>query len=679
MKRLSLLPGKMPGNTILMQGNTMNLTTASMACLAGLLAASSVIAAEPPVFESIYQFDTATYGSIGTLQFGSDGRIYSFTTNRQTVAWSIAPNKTAPDLRFIDNPLLPAQPNQTAGSIGIHAGSSRLARDTQGNLFKVVKPNQKDGTPSGTCPYSGADSSVTPPIPIVNYGFIARFGLNRSVERLSVSTAVPICPTGALAIDTSVTPNMLYFVSEIKAGSNIPAENVGTRLYKMPSDNSSPPELLYQFSAAQIAGGAPGFPTLVVSQDRQWLYGLKDGTPGPTTYLYRIRVDGTGFQQLQKFTPATGWPFSQVPGLVEAGDYLYLSVFAGGPNNNGGLLRVPKNFTTDSELQILHAFNGTDGRQMRSMTLAGDGNIYGYTYQGGPANAGTFFRVRPADVPASGQGGVDANIYALSGNASVDGTAPSDLINGPDGKLYGVLGSGMVFALDIGYVPPAPIFHAFTGTTDQVQWLNGAASGSVTLSWNVENAQSCQLEGPEMASRAVAAQDSAVVTPATQGSNSYRLSCDNGSGLPEGTDSRTFVVTAVVPPPLAAITSFSVTPGQVQPLGTVRFGWATQNAQTCKGSWAGSQLPTEQLNSGWADYKTAGAEGEQTFTLTCTGSGGDTVSKDVTVLIKVGASGDGGGESASISVSDGGGPVAPWLLLPLSLLALRRRQAQSVH
>lgn len=653
--------------------------TAVVACLAGVMATGRVFAAEPPVlFDPIYQFDTATYGTIGTLQFGSDGRIYSVTTNRQTVVWSIAPNNTAPDLRFIENPLLPAQPNQTAGPIAIGAGTYRFARDTQGNMLKGVMPNNKDGTPSSTCPYSGADTSIDPPVPIVNYGFIAQFGLNRPVERLSASTAVPICPTGALAIDTSVTPNMLYFVSRITS-SNVPAENVGTRLYKMPSDNSQPPSLMYEFTAAQTAGGAVGFPILVVSQDGQWLYGIKSGTPGPTTFLYRIRTDGTGYQQLNKFTTDTGWPLTQTHGLVEVGDSLYVSVFPGGPNSNGGLLRVSKNFTTDSELQILHAFNGTDGRQMRSMTLAGDGNIYGYTYLGGPANAGTFFRVRPADVPQSGQGGVDANIYALSGDASVDGSQPSDLINGPDGKLYGVLGSGMVFALDIGYVPPAPIFHAFTGTTDQVQWLNGAASGSVTLSWNVENAQSCQLEGPEMASRAVAAQDSAVVTPATQGSNSYRLSCDNGSGLPEGTDSRTFVVTAVVPPPLAAITSFSVTPGQVQPLGTVRFGWATQNAQTCKGSWAGSQLPAEQLNSGWADYKTAGAEGEQTFTLICTGSGGDTVSKDVTVLIKAGASGDGGGESASIEVSDGGGPVAPWLLLPLSLLALRRRQAQSVH
>ncbi len=656
----------------------MLLKTASTAFLAGLLAAGNVFAATPAL-EPIYRLDTSTYGNLSTLQFGSDGRLYSYTMNRTNslgVAWSIAPNQSPLDLKFIDNPSLPQQPGQSPGPINI-GSVSPLVRDAQGHILRGAPPNNLNGQPS-TCPYSGADNSVDPPVPFASYGAIVRFGLDLpQVQILSQSKAVPICATSSLALDTSVTPNMLYFVSDIKAGVNIPAENVGIRLYKMPADNSKAPELVYQFPSQT---GLAEFTKLIVSLDGQWLYGLKSSNQPAQTFLYRVKPDGTGYQQLQNFTAAIGFPFSQQPGLLEQGDYLYIGVFAGGSGNRGSLLRVPKDFTAASELQTLHVFDGSDGRGARNMTRAGDGNIYGLTSLGGNANVGTVFRIRPADVPLSGQGGVDTNIYSFSGDINIDGSNPAELVDGPDGKLYGVLANGLVYALDIGYVPPAPIFRLFNGTPAQVEWRFGGAASNVALSWNVENAQRCQLEGPGMATAQVPASGSAEVTPAVEGANVYRLSCDNGSGLPTGTASATFQVNAVAPPPPPVINTFSVTPDQIESGATVRFGWSTQDAQTCRGSWSGSPLPVDQLSSGWVDFKTEPTEGVKTFTLTCTGAGGDTVSQEVSITVDPykAVEGGGNGGSVGIEVSDSGGPVTPWLLLPLSLLALyRRKQAKT--
>src|SRR5207245_451954 len=102
-----------------------------------------------------------------------------------------------------------------------------------------------------------------------------------------------------------------------------------------------------------------------------------------------------------------------------------------------------------------------------------DGNFYGTTSQGGPANAGTVFQLTPA--------GTFTVLYAFTGGA--DGGYPyAGLIQGADGNFYGTTyhggasGAGTVFRL----TPTGEIavLHAFTGGSDGAYPYAGVTLGT---------------------------------------------------------------------------------------------------------------------------------------------------------------------------------------------------------
>ncbi|MBV8798284.1 MAG: hypothetical protein JO208_00510 [Alphaproteobacteria bacterium] len=103
-------------------------------------------------------------------------------------------------------------------------------------------------------------------------------------------------------------------------------------------------------------------------------------------------------------------------------------------------------------LKVLHNFSGKDGLAPTGMIEASDGNFYGATTSGGdqsgclpPDGCGTLFR-----MDMSGQ------LQRLHVFHKTDGYYPSGLVEGPDGKLYGVTreggqkgggGGGVLFSL----------------------------------------------------------------------------------------------------------------------------------------------------------------------------------------------------------------------------------------
>lgn len=117
--------------------------------------------------------------------------------------------------------------------------------------------------------------------------------------------------------------------------------------------------------------------------------------------------------------------------LLEARDgNFYGTTFAGGARGLGTVFRL----TRAGAATIVHSFGGqaqADGANPTAALMeASDGNLYGATLIGGPANTGTVFRITPA--------GVYSVIYAFERVASGGNFGGiSRLIEGRDGFLYG--------------------------------------------------------------------------------------------------------------------------------------------------------------------------------------------------------------------------------------------------
>jgi len=260
-----------------------------------------------------------------------------------------------------------------------------------------------------------------------------------------------------------------------------------------------------------------------------WLTQSTDGNFYGTTFgggtsnfgtIYRM-TPGGALTSLFFFKGTNGWNPSA--GLTLGGDgNFYGTTFSGGANDFGTVFR----FSTNGGLTLLVSFTGTNGSYLggspRASLVAGsDGQLYGTTEGGGPADAGTVFRITTNgtfanlfnfngtngyDPQSALVEGVDGNFYGttygtyggpISFGANSNGTvfaiSPAgalqtvvsfDFTNGPgpigtlaladDGHFYGTTlqggydGVGVVFRL-----VPAPVITAIT-----------ASSGSVTLVWS---------------------------------------------------------------------------------------------------------------------------------------------------------------------------------------------------
>ncbi len=124
--------------------------------------------------------------------------------------------------------------------------------------------------------------------------------------------------------------------------------------------------------------------------------------------------------------------------------------------------------------QVIHNFTGADGATPYSLTIDRGGSLYGTTYAGGQADAGTVYKLTPKN-----SGWVFSSLYSFSGGA--DGANPGATVKiGPDGAPYGTTvgggdrGQGTVFKLR----PPATacktalcpwtetVLHRFSGSPD---------------------------------------------------------------------------------------------------------------------------------------------------------------------------------------------------------------------
>jgi uncharacterized repeat protein (TIGR03803 family) len=227
---------------------------------------------------------------------------------------------------------------------------------------------------------------------------------------------------------------------------------------------------LYYFSENALG------PNGIIAASDGYLYGTTGSPPGT---IFRMDTNGV-FTNLYSFTG--GSDGSSPGGLVQASDgNFYGTTDGGGTVTNGTVFR----FATNGGLTTLYSFTGeSDGGTPNSGVIqASDGNLYGTTFSGGTAEAGTIFRITT--------NGAFTSLYSLNGGS--DGSnCYAGLMQANDGNLYGTTylggsnGVGTIFRITT--TGSFTVVHAFAGGTENGKPLAGLMQASDGYLYGVTSA-----------------------------------------------------------------------------------------------------------------------------------------------------------------------------------------------
>jgi hypothetical protein len=158
--------------------------------------------------------------------------------------------------------------------------------------------------------------------------------------------------------------------------------------------------------------------------------------------------------------------------------------------------------------------------------------------------------------------------------------------------------------VDVGS-PPAPTLSLSASPTSV------AYNGSTTLSWSSTNATSCTASGGWTGTKATSGSEtrSSLTANAT-----FTLAC-TGAG---GSVTQSASVTVASGPPTVTL---SASPAWVNPNTSSTLSWTSTNATSCtaSGGWSGTKATSGSESTGNLTQ-------DKSYTLTCTGSGGNAVS-----------------------------------------------------
>ena len=225
--------------------------------------------------------------------------------------------------------------------------------------------------------------------------------------------------------DASSGQNPAGPLREIAPGVFVGATLAGT-LYTI--DGSGQFKILHTFAGSD--GQQPLGPLFPGSNGQ--LYGVTEygGANGGGT-LYQMTPTGA-LTVLNAFSVVMGYNGAQP--VVEGSDGNIYGVAYTVSTDGTAIVGIAYKETLAGVQTILHTFDPSngDGYTLTGLMQAGDGNYYGTTADGGPAKAGTVYRMTPA--------GQVTVLYSFTGKFS-DGQGPFGLFQGSDGNLYGVTGA----------------------------------------------------------------------------------------------------------------------------------------------------------------------------------------------------------------------------------------------
>lgn len=272
--------------------------------------------------------------------------------------------------------------------------------------------------------------------------------------------------------------------------------------------------VLRNLSSYSNAEGTPSGP-LIQANDGNF-YGSTTG--GSQDYIYRMTPSGV-------LTNIASFPSAALPanGLIQASNGLLYGVMQIGNNPSG--FGVVFSLTTAGVLNTIHTFtNGLDGGVPQTgLVQASDGNIYGTTSQGGSAGGGTIFRIGPS----TGAFTTMFN-FILADGIDPETTSPG-LLQGSDGKLYGVTvsgganNSGTVYSYDLGLAKPKPAIGRFSPTSGKV------GTTVLLMGANMLGASAVTFNGVTAGFTAAGANYISAVVPAGATTGPIKVTTPNGT------------------------------------------------------------------------------------------------------------------------------------------------------
>ena len=220
---------------------------------------------------------------------------------------------------------------------------------------------------------------------------------------------------------------------------------------------------------------------LFLSQDGNF-YGLSLMNNTTSAGIFRLTARGAFSWVLPSFSTGT-YGVSYGIALIQAGNRkLYGTLPQGGSANAGSIYEA----TLDGKMRTIYEFRQVKAGIPETLLQASDGMLYGTArglYQ--VSQTSSIFRLNPNT-------GAFTTIYGPL--SPTQGSCECQLIQGSDGKLYGVAengatyGGGTVFVLDAGLPPPKPhvgLFVPQAGSAGQrILLWGGSLLGATAVAFN---------------------------------------------------------------------------------------------------------------------------------------------------------------------------------------------------